>query len=501
MFHLSTLSFSASLRTLIEVLELFQNDPRFAAVDGSYVSLSQAGQPLCVTKYNGQLTVRCSGHARHLFLALLDELDGTYFRPAGQRREAWQIRRAHWKLLYSLFDLAARPLYLFSYDQVQQANADAGGRGLDLRELLEAECQRRFGFGYAGPVYDAGERNGRHEVHVGYALAAGRDVPVEVLAEYYEQPFGSDMQWAQTLLDAPELRGAIPLPKLLPLLSVLRHTGTRINSDNAALLAMVMNLAPNEPTHVEIDDLLYRHGLIAPRTLPEAYSTPVALGKPVSKFAEVLRRIMADERRETAIAQAELERAKGNMSSRTLEYHRQVAALDHGRQTYEYPNRVSAAIDSADMAFLLELLDRPDDWNRWSKKAVREVFGVKLIGAKAAARRRVIFALAGMDERQQAEWERDAATARERRLGDAAAARARERAESTRFRLDDGTVVDGAQFVEQSVAAGFTQIASTSRGASRRYSLVDPIRRLRRTLHAKDGTLQYARAVVQRSVV
>jgi len=175
----------------------------------------------------------------------------------------------------------------------------------------------------------------------------------------------------------------------------------------------------------------------------------VALGKPVSKFAEVLRRIMADERREMAIAQAELERAKGNMSSRTLEYHRQVAALDHGRQTYEYPNRVSAAIDSADMAFLLELLDRPDDCNRWSKKAVREMFGVKLIGAKAAARWRAIFALAGMDERKQAEWKRDAATARERRLADAAAASDR----------------------EQSVAAGLTQIASTSHGESRRSNL------------------------------
>ena len=72
----------------------------------------------------------------------------------------------------------------------------------------------------------------------------------------------------------------------------------------------------------------------------------MALGKPVSKFAEVLRRIMADERRETELAQAEFERAKGNMSLRTLAYHRQIAALDHGRQTYEYPNRVSAAIDT-----------------------------------------------------------------------------------------------------------------------------------------------------------
>jgi hypothetical protein len=74
------------------------------------------------------------------------------------------------------------------------------------------------------------------------------------------------MQWAKVLLDVPELRGAVPLAKLRPLLSLLRHTGTAISSDNAALLAMVMDLAPNEPTHVEVDDLLYRHGLIAPRT-------------------------------------------------------------------------------------------------------------------------------------------------------------------------------------------------------------------------------------------
>jgi hypothetical protein len=33
------------------------------------------------------------------------------------------------------------------------------------------------------------------------------------------------------------------------------------------------------------------------------------------------------------------------------------------------------------------------------------VFGVKLLGVRAAARRRAIFALAGFDEARQAEWE------------------------------------------------------------------------------------------------
>ena len=113
-----------------------------------------------------------------------------------------------------------RPLHLFSSDQLRQADADAGGRGLDFRDLLETECERRFGFGYAGPAYEAsGQRSGRHEVHVGYALAAARDVPADVLAEYSEQPFGSDMQWAKVLLDVPELRGAVPLAKLRPSVS------------------------------------------------------------------------------------------------------------------------------------------------------------------------------------------------------------------------------------------------------------------------------------------
>jgi hypothetical protein len=60
------------------------------------------------------------------------------------------------------------------------------------------------------------------------------------------------------------------------------------------LCSSAQALAPDEPTHAEVDDLLYRHGLIEPQALPETYST-AALREPVSRFAEVLRRVMAEE--------------------------------------------------------------------------------------------------------------------------------------------------------------------------------------------------------------
>jgi hypothetical protein len=155
---------------------------------------------------------------------------------------------------------------LFSSDQVVRANEDAAKgsrRGLDLFLLLQDESQRRFGFRYAGPILDNRQSNGRHEVHVAYALAAGKPVPQAVIDDYASlSKFESDLQWAKPLLAVPELCGALPLAKLVPLSTVMRHSNQAITSDNAALLAMVMGLAPKEPTTVQVDDLLYAKGLL-----------------------------------------------------------------------------------------------------------------------------------------------------------------------------------------------------------------------------------------------
>ncbi|WP_321794793.1 hypothetical protein [Caballeronia sp. J97] len=474
-----------------------------AGVDAADISLAFFGHPVSVTRFNGRLTVRSPGTATSIFLSLLDEIDGAYFRPSFAALVPWQIRREHWQLLYLAFDLAREPLYLFSSDQVAQANEEAGRSGrhrLNLFELLQQESERRFGFRYAGPVVEGGggQRNGRHEVHVAYALAAGKPVPQPVIDDYTSlSKFDSDLQWAKPLLAVLELRGALPLSKLVPLANVMRHSKQAITSENAALLVMLMRLAPNEPTTVEVDDLLYERGVLESHPLPELYMKPVDIGQPSCKFAEVLRRTLADHARDGRLAELDNARAAGTLSKRDIELGKQLAILDHGRATHTYGNGLAKAIQAADMSYLLSVLDRPDDANRSTKQAVREVFGIKLIGVRAASRRRAIFELAGMDSVQQAEWESLSVSQREARRVAREIACAREAAQMSRVRTADGAVLTGAEWVDRSIAEGFSQIVSVRQGTSVRYALADPVRHLQVSLRATDGTLAYARASLE----
>ncbi|MFM0632675.1 hypothetical protein [Paraburkholderia xenovorans] len=406
MYQLSFAGLSLSIGTLLEILAVFRTDTRLLALESSEIVLEHGGQPVQVIRHNGALTVRRPGTARDVFLSLIDEIDGAYFRPNGVLQAAWQIRRSHWKLLYDAFDLTSNPRLIFSSDQIEAA-ADARG-GLDLFELLQSESERRFGFRYAGPEYGrTRHRNGRHEVHVAYALAEGRAVPEAVLDEYCQLPdrFTMDMSWGRVLVDVPELRGAMSPDKVRVLASVMRREQGGISSCNAALLAMVMRLASNSPTFEEVDDLLFHHGLVQAHNLPDRYSTPESLGTPVSRFAEVYRQNMADKRRDTAVARLRKERLAGQMSQRTFDLQMQIALLEHGRETFALGNEISEAIDSGDVHYLLNIMDCPDERNRVAKQTVREIFGIKLLGVRAATRRRGIFALAGYDEACQAEWE------------------------------------------------------------------------------------------------
>jgi hypothetical protein len=406
MYQLSFADQTLFLGTLLEVLAAFRTDSRLSSVESSDIVLLHGGQPVAVTRYNGSLTVRRPGTARDVFLSMIDEIDGAYFRPNGQMQAAWQIRRSHWKLLYDAFDLTSSPRLIFSSDQIDAASDGRGNLG--LHDLLQAECERRFGFRYAGPEYGrTRDRNGRHEVHVAYALAEGFPVPEAVLAEYRELPekFSTDITWGRVLLSVPELRGAMSPDKVRVLASIMSREKGGITSQNAALLAMVMRLAPNRPTHVEVDDLLLRHGLVEPYSLPERYASPQPLGRPASKFAEVYRSRMADHRRESELARLRKERAGQLISQRHFDQRMQMAQLEHGRETFAFGNEISEAIDNGDLRFLLDIMDCPDERNRVCKQTVREVFGVKLLGVRAAARRRAIFALAGFGEAFQTEWD------------------------------------------------------------------------------------------------
>ncbi|WP_027803323.1 hypothetical protein [Paraburkholderia dilworthii] len=201
MYQLSFAGLSLSIGTLFEVLAVFRTDARLLALESSEIVLQHCGQPVRVIRHNGSLTVRRPGTARDVFLSLLDEIDGAYFRPNGALQAAWQIRRSRWKLLYDAFDLTSTLRLIISSEQIDAA---ANGQGhIGLHELLQSECERRFGFRYAGPEYGHTRHlNGRHEVHVAYALAEGWPVPEAVLDEYRQLPdrFTTDVTWGKALI-------------------------------------------------------------------------------------------------------------------------------------------------------------------------------------------------------------------------------------------------------------------------------------------------------------
>ena len=87
-----------------------------------------------------------------------------------------------------------------------------------------------------------------------------------------------------------------------------------------------------------------------------------------------------------------------------------------------------------------------------------EVFGIKLIGVRAAARRRAIFELAGMDSAQQATWKSLSVSQREARRVAREVARAREAAQMSKVRTEDGAVLTGAEWVDRSIADGSSEI-------------------------------------------
>ena len=56
--------------------------------------------------------------------------------------------------------------------------------------------------------------------------------------------------------------------------------------------------------------------------------------------------------------------------------------------------------------------------------------------------------------------------------------------------------MSGVQHVDDSIAAGFVEIRDWRKGASKVYALVNPESHEARRLRAKDGTLAYARSML-----
>ena len=128
------------------------------------MGLTFFGHPVSVTRFNGSLTVRRPGTAISVFLSVIDEIDGAFFRPSFAALEPWQIRREHWQLLYLAFDLAREPLFLFSSNQMAQANivthddseTTIDGNAVVLEEQMSRSAEARMQFETGVALYQKG---------------------------------------------------------------------------------------------------------------------------------------------------------------------------------------------------------------------------------------------------------------------------------------------------------------------------------------------------------
>ncbi|MEZ0606259.1 hypothetical protein ACAX43_29650 [Paraburkholderia sp. IW21] len=501
MYTLTTPTSQFALQTLIEVFQLFQSEPTFKAVATADVQLYRDDWPVNVTRFNGALTIRHTQAAAEFAASLVDEAATAWFDRGSEIAAPWQVRPQHWESFQALFRLDRDVRMLFSSSQIEaeKAAAKACGEYFQFSNCIDRAAMERLGFGFNGPLEPVSRQmNGRHEVHVAYALVANRPVPESVIADYRAmgESFKYGLEWARPLLDVPELRGALHPRKWAALAQVLRHEKIMLTSETVSVYFDAVRSLPDDFNPLAVDDRLHEVGLLQSLPLPDRFMSPLDLGTPVSALATRLRELVADNRRAVDLQRAEDELAKGHISKRLYRLKHQMALLDHGRSTYEWPNRFATGLAERNVEFLLSVLDTADDRNRISKQAVREVLGVKLRGLKPADRRRAVFALCGFDETAQSAWETAEAVRREAEQRAEDARRAREAAEGSKYRRPDGSLVSGAAHVDESIAEGFVELRDWRKGASRQYALVNPVSKEGRALRAKDGTLAYARTVL-----
>ncbi|MEM5330774.1 hypothetical protein VSR34_29850 [Paraburkholderia sp. JHI2823] len=503
MYTLSIPDAVLSTRTLAGLFNLFR-DERVRVTDTALIELRGAPADVSVTRYNGELALRQSGSAESIVTTMLEEVRSAGFLDdEGAQRESWQIRAADWDGLFEFVDVCRKPQLLLSTNQVEAATSQARERGrrFELCELCIETMTRLFSFGYCGPaIPGTRDVNSRHEVQVAYALLANLPVPEAVLDDYRQNAgaFRYGPYWAQTLIRVPELRGAMPGAKLEPVVSVMKHNGKTIDAQNADILTMVARLLPDRPSHPEVEDVLHANGLIDDLPLPATFDQPVDVGEPVSPLAKRVRELVADTVRKRAIDYADRELAAGNISRRLHRHRCNIARLEHGRHTFAYGNRLSRALDERNVGLLLDVLDTSDEHNRSSKMAFHEVLGAKVLGLRSAARRRAVFHLCGFNEDEQAQWERDAAQAKAERDAERDLKEAREVAARARYIGPGQGELTGVEHVDRAISEGYCTIQSFRHGATLRYALVRGNESAARRPSAKDGTLAYARAVLDR---
>lgn len=451
---------------------------------------------------SGNFAVRPAGTRRAILSLILDEVDHFIVRVGGKILRPHEMSRAAWGAV-----VAAGRLAYFPAEAIDMSRDDAGPlfqtvdlfeeQGpFDIAEFVCGEFFRRFGYGTNGPLYHpAASPNCRHEVHVAYALMRGEKVRDCIINTYRDNPHHARSEfWMRPLIEVPALRGALSPSVLQALCQTMRGEKLEITTHNAGKLIAALRDVPSDGHAVHVDDALFAAGILMPRTMPTPKPLEGENAKPATKLAERIRTLVCQRQYQASIERATADREAFNISQREFDRRTRAAAIERDTHGYEWANRVALAVMERNVAAVLQIFDSPKDWNTESKRALREEYGVDVLQCTAAERRRRLFELCGFSEEEQAQWEANEAIDKARKRAERAMADAKSLAESTTYRLETGQTMNGREYVDFCIDAGFSQLIDERRGNVTRYRIYDPVKRMSRPLRAKDGTLDYARA-------
>ncbi|MDN7683048.1 hypothetical protein [Burkholderia cenocepacia] len=499
MYTIHTPNAAIQVDTLAHVFHVFFHDASLSAYETTEISLTRGGVDMPILRYNGILTVRQPGTAEAIFTSLFAELRDRWFTKDGKRLQPWQVTRKRWDIFQFVFELATKPAWMLSGAQLEAEveSARCAGRRFHLPDVCDSVANALYGYTSQGPRLPlSGTVNGRHEVHVGLALFLDQPIPETVLADYRgdTKHFQYGMQWFPVLLDVPVLRNTLPYDVMESAVAIFRHEKRVIDAEIGARIVTVLKSAPADATYVDVDDRLFAEGVLDKLDLPEQYQRPVDVGTAMSPVAERLRDLIGDAVLKKSLDRLDDDRQKGRVSQRRYILQVEMAKLERGRMTFEGANQFAADVEARNVGALLSVLDHAAGWNDQSKRVMREQFGVSLRGLNSTCRRRAIFAFCGYDEAAQAEWEAKQDAARAHRRAEEAANDAKKQADRARYRTPDNVLITGVEHVDQAIADGYSEIRSFRHGAATRYALAKPGSTEGRTLHATNGTLDYARS-------
>ena len=463
------------------------------------------GMPvLCVRNAYGSYGIQQEGSAFDLLLQMLDEVELHYVKQNYAICSPHEMLRNQWAAVVAIGKAAYNVYPCFSAEQQHETREIESRNGDSYNAGLSSFCDnmffKRFGYGHNGPAYDrSGQTNSRHEVHVAYALAAGKFVPEEVLAEYLAngeiQGKYDVKKWFKALLEFPQLRGRMPPEKLNVLSNFLAHEKLQLTVENIPEYVRLMAEVPDDPTHVQVDDLLYSKGILPARSVDKP-PVIVDLSTAFSPLALRIRQLIGEWRQHSETQRINAERSSGNISLRVFEVAKAQIERIVDEEPLEWANKMARALEEKNLELLLHFLDTPDDSNTISKKAIKEHYGLKLLGLKAKDRRDAIFTFCGYDSEKRRQYEQAILEQARKDNEIRASKEAENRASQSKWRMEDGKIVSGKEYVDLAFAEGYTCIATSSKGRAVQYWLKNPAKGALRNILAKDGTLDYARLVL-----